>query len=165
MNILGKKQEKEMANLEIILVDERKKLHKYDCQLNKERDEIQKLKIENNQLVEMLQENTDVKNLKNKIVGKNNTFNNNNKKNSSGDNLNNSRNSNNSNNKNDGGHYKFLIHDLQNQLLNLQNDLKTVREENTRLLSERSSNVYNSSNRLFSPSSPSSKSANSKGNN
>lgn len=157
LNILGKKQEKEMANLELILVDERKKLHKYDCQLNKEKNEVEKLKIENNQLVEMMQENTDVKNLKKKVIGKNNKT----EENS----LNNSRNSKNSNNnKDDGNTYKLLIHDLQNQLLNMQNDLKTVREENTRLISDRSSNIYNSSNRLFSPSSPSSKS-DSKGNN
>lgn len=161
MNILGKKQEKEMANLELILVDERKKLHKYDCQLIKEKDEVEKLKIENNRLVEIMQENTDVKNLKKKIVGANNakenTFNNPCDKNEFEN-----------NNNEEGNTYKLLIHDLQSQLLNLQNDLKTVREENTRLLSERSSNIYNSSNRIFSPSSPSSKSGksgNSKGNN
>ena len=161
MNILGKKQENEMANLEIILVDERKKLHRYDCLLNKEKEEMQKLKLENNQLIEMMQENSDVKNLKNKIIGKD--INNNNNKNSSFDNLNNSKNSNNSNNNpnnpnNNENTYKLLIHDLQSQLFNLQNDLKTVREEYTRVLSERSSNVYNSNNKLFCPSSPSSKS-------
>lgn len=136
LNHLNKKQEFDMNNLELILVDERKKLHNFDLHIQKLKDEKEKLKIENNQLMIKVSENSDLKNLKNK-------FSNDFIKNSNDD---------------ENNALKMLVHDLQNQLVSMQNDLKTVREENTRLLSERSIRENILSDRIFSASSPSNKS-------
>lgn len=148
LNHLIKKQEFDTNNLELILVDERKKLHNLDCVVNKQKDDKEKLKLENNQLINMIGENSDLKNLKSK-VGFNNNFNN--------DNYN--ENILNKNfNEEDNNVLRMLVNDLQGQLVSMQNELKSVREENTRLLSERSMSRNIMSDRLFSPSSPSNKS-------
>ena len=62
------------------------------------------------------------------------------------------------NNEEDNNVLRMLVNDLQSQLISMQNDMKTVREENTRLLSERSMSKNMMSDRMFSPSSPSNKS-------
>lgn len=150
LNHLNKKQEFDMNNLELILVDERKKLHNLDNLVNKLKDEKEKLTIENNQLISVIGENTDLKNLKNK-VNNNNNFD-----------MSKNKNTNNFFNKNfneeDNNVLRMLVNDLQSQLISMQNELKSVREENTRLLSERSMSKNLMSDRLFSPSSPSNKS-------
>jgi len=151
LNHLNKKQEFDTNNLEFILVDERKKLHNLDCAINKFKDEKEKLKIENNQLISVIGENADVKNLKNKVTLKNNNFdfnNNNNKKKFIEE---------------EENVLKMIVNDLQMQLVSMQNEMKSVREEN-RLLSERSMSRNLMSDRLFSPSSPSNKSESRGGN-
>jgi len=148
LNHLNKKQEFDMNNLELILVDERKKMHNLDCQLNKVKDDKEKLKIENNQLINMIGENSDIKTLKNKINYNNNTDFNYNSNNILNRNF----------NEEDNNVLKMLVNDLQSQLISMQNELKSVREENTRLLSERSMSKNLISDRMFSPSSPSNKS-------
>jgi len=149
LNHLNKKQEFDMNNLELILVDERKKLHNLDCVLNKMNEDKEKLKHENNQLINMIGENSDMKNLKSK-VGFNDNFNNFYNK---SDNI-----LNKNFNEEDNNVLRMLVNDLQGQLVSMQNELKSVREENTRLLSERSISKNFMSDRLFSPSSPSNKS-------
>ncbi len=149
LNHLNKKKEFDMNNLELILVDERKKLHNLDCQNKKLKDEKEKLVSENNQLILMIEENTEIKIIKNKMNFNNNDFNNILNKNF---------------NEEDNNVLRMLVNDLQSQLISIQNDLKTVREENTRLLSERSMSKNMLSDRMFSASSPSNKSDSRNGN-
>jgi len=129
-----KQNDANFKNYEGIIAEERKKVLNANNSNDKLRNEISNLREENKRILSMINENRDIKELKHKILSSS---------------LSSSRGGNNklmSNDKNqileteveENAVLKRLVNDLNNQIEELKRDLQTVREENVRLISERS---------------------------
>jgi chromosome segregation ATPase len=140
MNHNKGKFEENNKNYEALINEERKKAIIQNSNIQKLKDEVNYLRDENSRIVNMINENRDIKELKNKILG--------NALNNSENNLNYSGNTGRTPNfissnetvtsEDENAILKRFISDLNCQIEDLKRDLRNVRDENTRLMSERS---------------------------
>jgi chromosome segregation ATPase len=162
MNHNKGKFEENNKNYEALINEERKKVIHLNSNVQKLKDEITYLREENSRIVNMINENRDIKELKNKILG--------NALNNSDNNLNYSGNTGRTPNfvssnetvtsEDENAILKRFISDLNSQIEDLKRDLRNVRDENTRLMSERSIRENMFSERNMSPSGSNSVSSN-----
>jgi hypothetical protein len=162
MNHNKGKFEENNKNYEALINEERKKVIILNSNIQKLKDEVNYLRDENSRIVNMINENRDIKELKNKILG--------NALNNSENNLNYSGNTGRTPNfissnetvtsEDENAILKRFISDLNCQIEDLKKDLRNVRDENTRLMSERSIRENMFSERNMSPSGSNSVSSN-----
>jgi chromosome segregation ATPase len=157
-----------VRSYENLINEERKKVNHLNTNVQRLKDEVNYLRDENSRIVQMINENRDIKELKNKILGGalNNSDNN------LGGSINYSQNytgntgrtpnfiSETVSSEEENAILKRFVSDLTNQVEDLKKDLKNVREDYTRLMSERSIRENILSERNMSPSGSNSVSSN-----